>query len=66
MSNWVEGEWYFRVRCKACGVEFAFLRDGETTGDAYFTDSGKIVLACPDCAMPFAYLGEEIRRFQAK
>ena len=30
MTAWVEGEWYFSVRCKACDVEFAFQREGES------------------------------------
>lgn len=66
MLEWKPGDWYLAVRCKACHVEFAFQRDGETSEALYFTDSGRIVLTCPDCHFPLAYSGEQVERFQAK
>jgi hypothetical protein len=66
LTTWIVGEWYLTVRCRSCGVEFAFLREADTDETAYLTDSNKIVLTCPDCHIPLAYSGEEIKRIQAQ
>ena len=62
----VEGEWYFAVRCRNCGIQFAFQQEGETDEDTYLTDSAAMVLTCPDCHIPLAYLGEQIERVQGR
>jgi RNase P subunit RPR2 len=66
MLEWKVDAWYLVVRCKSCGVQFAFQRDGETDEAIYFTDRGEMVLTCPDCHLPLAYSGEQVERFQAK
>lgn len=65
MLEWTHGEWYLSVECKNCGTKFAFQRDAETDDSAYLTDSGEIVLVCPDCHFPLPYAAEQIERIQA-
>jgi nitrate/TMAO reductase-like tetraheme cytochrome c subunit len=66
MANWKLGEYYLAVRCKACGIQFAFQREGETDETIHFTDRGDIVLTCPDCHFPLAYSGEHVERIKAQ
>jgi len=66
MLEWEPGGWYLAVTCRNCGVEFPFSREGEIDEAAYFTDSGRLVITCPDCRFPLDYSGEMIKRVQAK
>ena len=62
LDEWIIGEWYLAVRCRNCGIQFAFQRDDETPESAYFTNSNEIVLTCLACCYPLPYTGEQIER----
>ena len=47
-------------------IQFAFSLESEIDEAAYFTDSGRPVITCPDCKFPIDHSGEEIKRVQAK
>ena len=66
LEEWIEGEWYLAVTCRNCGWQFAFEREDQSDDTAYFTDSGEIVLTCPECYFPLAYSGYEVVRVQAR
>jgi Zn-finger protein len=66
LLNWEIGEYYLAVRCRVCDCGFAFLHEDETDETFYFTDSGEVILTCPDCCFSLAYTPEQIKRIQAQ
>jgi predicted nucleic-acid-binding Zn-ribbon protein len=64
--DWVLGDWYLAVRCRACGTEFPFSREDHVSQGFYFTDSNQIVLTCMECKYALPYTAEQIIRVRAQ